>query len=254
MKIKLGHLYPDLLDLYGDRGNILVLEARTRWRGLDFEMQNVSLGEQIDFHALDILFLGGGSDREQNILVADLMGRVEELKAAIEDGLVVLSICGGYQLLGQYYQTAEGQRIPGLGILDLWTVAGANRLIGNVVVNLELEELAEVNSGSLSTLVGFENHSGRTYLGPGLEPLGKVIHGHGNNGEDQGEGMRYKNVFGTYLHGPLLPKNPHFADVLLKLAMERRGEAGNLTLLDDQLERLAHESVVERILAKQKKI
>ena len=141
-----------------------------------------------------------------------------------------------------------------MGILDLWTVAGANRLIGNVVVNLELEELAEVNSGSLSTLVGFENHSGRTYLGPGLEPLGKVIHGHGNNGEDQGEGMRYKNVFGTYLHGPLLPKNPHFADVLLKLAMERRGEAGNLTLLDDQLERLAHESVVERILAKQKKI
>ncbi len=254
MKIKLGHLYPDLLDLYGDRGNILVLAARTRWRGLDFEVQNVSLGEQIDFHALDILFLGGGSDREQNILVADLMGRVEELKAAIEDGLVVLSICGGYQLLGQYYQTAEGQRIPGLGILDLWTVAGANRLIGNVVVNLELEELAEVHADSLSTLVGFENHSGRTYLGPGLEPLGKVIHGHGNNGEDQGEGMRYKNVFGTYLHGPLLPKNPHFADVLLKLAMERRGEAGNLTHLDDHLERLAHETVVERILAKQKKI
>ncbi|WP_019849794.1 type 1 glutamine amidotransferase [Desulfitobacterium sp. PCE1] len=254
MKIKLCHLYPDLLDLYGDRGNILTLEARARWRGLDFEVQNVSLGERIDFHSLDILFLGGGSDREQSILVADLMGRVEELKAAIEDGLVVLSICGGYQLLGQYYQTTEGRRIPGLGILDLWTVAGANRLTGNVVVNLEIEELTEASSNTLSTLVGFENHSGRTYFSSELKSLGKVIHGHGNNGEDQGEGMRYKNVFGTYLHGPLLPKNPHFADMLLRLAMERGGGAKNLVPLDDRLEILAHETVVDRILSKQKKV
>lgn len=254
MKIKLCHLYPDLLDLYGDRGNILALAARARWRGLDLEVQKASLGEKIDFQSLDILFIGGGSDREQSILVQDLMERVDELKAAIEDGLVVLTICGGYQLLGQYYQTAEDTRIPGLGILDLWTVAGANRLIGNVVVNLEIQELLDGNSNKLSTLVGFENHSGRTYLGSELKSLGKVIHGHGNNGEDLGEGMRYKNVFGTYLHGPLLPKNPHFADLLLKLALERRGWTKNLDPLDDQFEVLAHKTVVDKILTKQKKV
>lgn len=254
MKIKLCHLYPDLLDLYGDRGNILALAARAHWRGLDLEVQKVSLGEKIDFHSLDILFIGGGSDREQSILVQDLMGRVEDLKTAIEDGLVVLTICGGYQLLGQYYQTAEGTRIPGLGILDLWTVAGTNRLIGNVVVNLEVEELIDENSSKLSTLVGFENHSGRTYLGSDLMALGKVIQGHGNNGDDQGEGMRYKNVFGTYLHGPLLPKNPHFADLLLKLALRRRGWTETLAPLDDHLEVLAHETVVDKILLKQKRV
>lgn len=251
MRLKLCHLYPDLLDLYGDRGNITTLAARAGWRGLELEVQNVSLGERIDFQSLDILFLGGGSDREQNILVDDLTDRVDELKSAIEEGLVVLTICGGYQLLGQYYQTVEGIKIPGLGILDLWTIAGKDRLIGNVVVDLKIEEFAAVGLNSkLSTLVGFENHSGRTYLGPQLKPLGKVVHGHGNNGEDRGEGMRYKNVFGTYLHGPLLPKNPHIADLLLSLALTRRGWTEALPPLDDRLEELAHETVVERILAK----
>ncbi|AGA68583.1 putative glutamine amidotransferase [Desulfitobacterium dichloroeliminans LMG P-21439] len=251
MKIKLCHLYPDLLDLYGDRGNIMALSARAHWRGLDLEVQRVSLGEKIDFQSLDILFIGGGSDREQNILVQDLMERVDDFKAAVEDGLVVLTICGGYQLLGKYYQTAEGNKIPGLGVLDLWTVAGTNRLIGNIVVDLDIEDLtAESERARLSTMVGFENHSGRTYLGTHLKPLGKVIHGHGNNGEDSGEGMRYKNVFGTYLHGPLLPKNPHLADLLLRLAMERRGLTEPLSLLDDELEELAHQTVVQRILSK----
>ncbi|MGI1658746.1 MAG: type 1 glutamine amidotransferase [Desulfitobacterium sp.] len=251
MKIKLCHLYPDLLDLYGDRGNIMTLSARAHWRGLDLEVQRVSLGEKIDFQSLDILFIGGGSDREQNILVQDLMDRVDDFKAAIEDGLVVLTICGGYQLLGKYYQTAEGKNIPGLGILDLWTAAGTNRLIGNVVVDLDIEDLTSGSERArLSTLVGFENHSGRTYLGNNLKPLGKVIHGHGNNGEDYGEGVRYKNVFGTYLHGPLLPKNPHLADLLLRLAMERRGVSEPLTLLDDELEELAHQTVLQRIIGK----
>jgi len=253
MKLKLCHLYPDLLDLYGDRGNIMVLEARARWRGLDFEVEKVSLGEKIDFASLDILFLGGGSDREQNILVQDLMARVQELKAAIEDGLVVLSICGGYQLLGQYYQTIDGNKIPGLGLVDLWTIGGENRLIGNIVVQAELEELAKTEQ-KLTTIVGFENHSGRTYLGSGVKPLGKVIHGHGNNSEDQTEGMRYKNVFGTYLHGPILPKNPHLADLLLSLALARQGAKADLIPLDDELEILAHESVRERILNKQTKV
>lgn len=246
MKIRICHLYPDLLDLYGDRGNIMVLSARTQWRGIESEVQKVSLGEPLDFRRLDILFIGGGSDREQNILVQDLMKRENELKAAIEDGLVVLSICGGYQLLGQYYQTADGTRIPGLGILDLWTVAGPKRLIGNVVVDCAGRQFP---SHKFSTLVGFENHSGKTFLGSELQSLGRVLHGNGNNGEDGGEGVRYKNVFGTYLHGPLLPKNPHLADLLLELALMRRGILEPLASLDDQLEEKAHQTVVERILA-----
>lgn len=246
MKIKICHLYPDLLDLYGDRGNIMTLTARSQWRGFETEVQRISLGEPLDFRTLDILFIGGGSDREQNILVQDLMQREKELRAAIEDGLVVLTICGGYQLLGQYYQTVDGTRIPGLGILDLWTVAGPKRLIGNVVVDCAGTQFP---SEGLSTLVGFENHSGKTFLGSGLLTLGKALHGNGNNGEDRGEGVRYKNVFGTYLHGPLLPKNPHFADLLLELALLRRGISEPLERLDDQLEVLAHQTVVERVLA-----
>lgn len=244
--MKICHLYPDLLDLYGDRGNIMALSVRSQWRGIESEVQKVSLGEPLDFQTLDILFIGGGSDREQSILVEDLMKREQELRAAIKDGLVVLAICGGYQLLGQYYQITDGTRIPGLGILDLWTIAGPKRLIGNVVVDCAGRQFP---LSTLSTLVGFENHSGKTFLGPGLQPLGKVLHGNGNNGENGGEGVRYKNVFGTYLHGPLLPKNPHFADLLLELALARRGISEPLSLLDDQLEEMAHQTVVERILA-----
>lgn len=246
MKIRICHLYPDLLDLYGDRGNIRVLQARSNWRGIEAEVEQVSLGDPLDFNSFDILFIGGGSDREQNILVEDLMKRKNEFQAAIEDGLVVLTICGGFQLLGEYYQTAEGEKIPGLGILDLWTIAGVKRLIGNIVVDVKDGELS---SGVIKTLVGFENHSGKTYLGSNLQPLGKVLQGNGNNGEDRGEGVRYKNVFGTYLHGPLLPKNPHLADLLLTLALKRRGYSEALSKLDDTLEENAHRAVVDRILS-----
>jgi hypothetical protein len=237
MNLNICHLYPDLLDLYGDRGNILALAARCCWRGIETAVQRASLGDKLNFQNMDILFIGGGSDREQNLLVEDLMQRKTDLQAAIEDGLVVLTICGGYQLLGQYYQTGEGKKIPGLGILDLWTIAGSKRMIGNVVVET-----------SLSTLVGFENHSGKTYLGSGLEPLGKVLVGYGNNGEDKTEGVRYKNIFGTYLHGPLLPKNPDFADLLLQLALKRRGYTKQIELLDDRIERLAHQAMLKRLL------
>lgn len=257
MKLIIGHLYPDLLDLYGDRGNILTLAARCRWRGIDVEIQKVSLGDPLDFDNVDILFLGGGSDREQGLLVEDLKKREEELRDAVENGLVLLTICGGYQLLGQYYLTGEGKKIPGLGILDLYTVAGEKRFIGNVVAEMDhkIQEAVVNNYGAhgdkafsleVTTLVGFENHSGKTYLGTGVRPLGKVIRGYGNNGEDGLEGVRYKNVFGTYLHGPFLPKNPYIADLLIGLALKRRGKSADLVWLDDNLEIMAHKAVAKR--------
>lgn len=256
MKLLIYHLYPDLLDLYGDRGNIITLAARCRWRGIEAEVRTVSLGEELDFSQPDILFLGGGSDREQDILVGDLSSRSGQLKESIENGLVLLTICGGYQLLGQYFQTVDGKRIPGLGILDLYTVAGKRRLIGNIIAEMEPELTDEVRTvyntdygqgqpDIIETLVGFENHSGKTYLGKGLKPLAKVIRGYGNNGEDSWEGMRYKNVIGTYFHGPLLPKNPHLADLLLGLALRRKG-VSKLSFLKDGIETAAHKAVIER--------
>lgn len=246
MNLTICHLYPDLLDLYGDRGNILTLAARCRWRGIEPVIQKASLGDDLDFRGMDILFLGGGSDREQGLLVQDLMRREKELRSAIENGLVVLSICGGYQMLGKYYQMASGEKIQGLGIIDIWTIAGAKRLIGNVVV--ELDELVQSVDSKFKTLVGFENHSGKTYLGEGVTPLGKVLVGHGNNGDDREEGVRYRNVFGTYLHGPLLPKNPHLADLLLELALQRRGSDIRLKEIDDHLEELAHKAMLKKLM------
>ena len=258
MKLNICHLYPDLLDLYGDRGNILTLAARCRWRGIDTVIQRASLGDKLDFPQMDILFIGGGSDREQSLLVQDLMLRKDDLQAAIGDGLVVLTICGGYQLLGLYYQTAEGKKIPGLGILDLWTIAGSQRMIGNVVVELNdrLTPGPGTSAGSgnqgipSATLVGFENHSGKTYLGSNLLPLGKVLAGYGNNGEDGTEGVCLGNVFGTYLHGPLLPKNPAFADLLLRKALARRGFTAEMEPLDDRIEILAHQAMLRKLLKK----
>ncbi|MDP4126858.1 MAG: glutamine amidotransferase [Bacillota bacterium] len=257
MKLNICHLYPDLLDLYGDRGNILALAARCRWRGIEPVIQQASLGEELNFMEMDILFIGGGSDREQGLLVQDLMRREDQLRGAIENGLVVLSICGGYQMLGNYYQMANGEKIQGLGILDIKTIAGEKRLIGNVVVELDQYGLnydpddvrtMKASAHKLRTLVGFENHSGKTYLGEGVRPLGKVLFGHGNNGEDKDEGVRYRNVFGTYLHGPLLPKNPHLADLLLELAIQKRGWKTDLNELDDHLEVLAHEAMLHKLL------
>jgi CobQ-like glutamine amidotransferase family enzyme len=256
MSLVIYHLYPDLLDLYGDRGNILALAARCRWREIDVQVRQVTLGDPLDLSRADILFLGGGSDREQSLLVEDLSRRAETLKDSVEDGLVILTICGGYQLLGEYYQTGEGRKIPGLGLLDLYTVAGNKRLIGNVIAETDEALQAEITrNGSenkekeLNTLVGFENHSGKTYLGSGLKPLAKVVRGYGNNGEDHLEGVRYRNVFGTYLHGPLLPKNPHLADLLIGLALERKGLEVPLPALNDTLERQAHQAVISRFKA-----
>jgi hypothetical protein len=233
------HLYPDLLNLYGDRGNVIAFVKRCRWRGIPVRVEEVNLGETVDFSRIDFLFLGGGSDREQELITADLAKRASDLAAAIEDGLVVLAICGGYQLLGHYYRTLDGTEIPGLGILDFYTQAGTKRLIGNIAIEIELE-------GERIQACGFENHSGQTYLGR-IEPLGQVLKGYGNNGRDGFEGARYKNAFCSYLHGPFLPKNPPFTDHLLSLALRRRGKDRFLKALDDTFENRARQVMLHRL-------
>ncbi|WP_211230009.1 type 1 glutamine amidotransferase [Desulfovirgula thermocuniculi] len=240
MLLKVCHLYPDLLNLYGDRGNVMAFVRRCRWRGIGVEVVAVDLGDEVDFREMDFLFLGGGSDREQGLMARDLVRRRECLREAIEDGLVVLAICGGYQLLGRYYRSADGRTIPGLDLLDFYTEAGASRLIGNVAVEVVIE-------GERVKVTGFENHAGRTYLGR-IAPFGRVLAGHGNNGRDGTEGARYKNVFCSYLHGPLLPKNPRLTDHLISLALRRRGLPAELTPLDDGLEAAASEVMLRRLL------
>lgn len=238
--LTVGHLYPDLLNLYGDRGNIIAFTRRCRWRGLQVQVREIGLGEAVDFRELDFLFLGGGSDREQDLIAADLKDRRADLRAAIEDGLVILAICGGYQLLGSHYRTLDGREIPGLGLLDFYTEAGSDRLIGNIAVEILLD-------GRPVRATGFENHAGRTFLGPGVAPFGRVLAGHGNNGRDGTEGARYRNVFCSYLHGPLLPKNPLLTDHLIGRALARRGREAALAPLDDVLEERANAAMLARL-------
>ncbi|WP_333871496.1 glutamine amidotransferase [Desulforamulus putei] len=238
--LKVCHLYPDLLNLYGDRGNVIAFVQRCRWRGIPVEVLEVNVGQPVNFADIDFLFLGGGSDREQNLMADDLLKRKDSLKEAIENGLVALAICGGYQMLGRYYLTHEGQRIPGLGILDLYTRAGHKRLIGNIVIEMTID-------GEPVKVVGFENHSGQTFIG-NLNPLGRVLAGFGNNGQDSLEGVRYKNVFCSYLHGPLLPKNYRLTDLLISLALQRRGLHAELKPLNNDLEEAAVKAMVDRLL------
>lgn len=239
--IEICHLYPELMNLYGDRGNVIALWRRCLWRGIGAKVTGVSLDYSGDLCQFDILFMGGGQDREQRAICYDF-GHVKAsgIKKAVEDGVPFLAICGGYQLLGHYYQTSSGERLAGIGVLDLYTVAGSKRLIGNAVAESDLA------SGAPTRLVGFENHSGKTYLGPGVRPLAKVVKGYGNNGEDGTEGAVYKNVVGTYLHGALLPKNPWLADWLIARALERKYGEADLTPLDDALELKAQESAARR--------
>lgn len=237
--IRLGHFYPELLNLYGDRGNIITLVKRCQWRNIEIEVEEISLGVRVDLSRFDILFLGGGSDREQILITNDLRARLGDLRAAIDQGVIVLAICGGYQLLGKYYRTLDGREIPGLAIIDFHTLAGKERLVGDAVVKVEIDEKTLL-------VVGFENHSGRTFIG-NHPPLGHVKRGHGNNGLDRGEGIRYKNVFGSYLHGPLLPKNPDLADHLLSLALKRRGLLTRLSALEDKFEWQARKTMLKRM-------
>jgi len=240
LNFTVGWLYPDLMNIYGDRGNIVTLCQRARWRGLDARVLEVGKGAAPGVEDVDVFFFGGGQDREQSLIYDDLLEtKAVALARAIDDGAVVLAVCGGYQLFGHYYQTAAGERLPGIGLLDLHTEAGTRRCIGDVVV--EADSALGLRE---RTLVGFENHSGRTFLGEGLRPLGRVLKGSGNNGEDGTEGVAQGNLFGTYLHGSLLPKNPHLADLILERALRR-----HLDPLDDGLELAAHRRIVERELA-----
>jgi lipid II isoglutaminyl synthase (glutamine-hydrolysing) len=264
-RLRLAHLYPDQMNIYGDRGNILTLTQRCAWRGIAVDLLPIGVGAEVDWSTIDIAFFGGGQDSGQTLIAGDFVERQgPALRAAIEDGLVLLSICGGYQLLGHYFLTHTGERLPGVGALDVHTVGGDVRLIGNIVIEANLSPLSMVSSqlqiapnqgqwttdnGHGTKLVGFENHSGRTYLGSGARPLGHVLSGHGNNGEDGGEGAVYRNAFGCYMHGSLLPKNPHFADHLIGLALRRRyGPGAALAPLDDRLELAAQRTMIERLI------
>lgn len=238
VKLRIAHLYPDLLNIYADRGNIIALRRRCRWRGIDVVVDGFTLGEEPAWSDYDFFYLSGGQDREQNLVCGDLQQKGAGLKEAVESGAVLLSICGGYQLLGEYYRAADGGTMAGVGLFRARTVAGRDRCIGNVVIETTV-------TGSPLRLAGFENHAGRTWLDEGQEPLGRVITGHGNNDQDGGEGIIYRNAIGTYLHGPLLPKNTAFTDHLLRLALEHRyGEGVALAPLDDSLEEAARRAAL----------
>jgi lipid II isoglutaminyl synthase (glutamine-hydrolysing) len=243
MELRLLALYPEQMNIYADRGNIIFLQRRCEWRGIDFSYAAAGPGEGLDPAAHDLLYLGGGQDRDQRAVAADMVAsKRDALGAAVSDGAVLLAVCGGYQLLGHSYEL-ERERLPGLGLADLETVREpGERLIGNVAIE------ADLGSGP-QTIAGFENHGGRTYLGDGATALGRVLKGHGNNGRDGLEGVRRGNLIGTYLHGPLLPKNAWLADSLIALALERRyGDAPELEPLDDRLELAAQQCAREAAL------
>ncbi len=246
MKLKICHLYPDVLNLYGDGGNIICIQQRLKWRGIESEVQRSRIGDTLSLSDCDFLFIGGGQDFEQEVLLPDLQsGKDTEILAAIHDGITILAICGGYQMLGQYYETYDGVRCDFIGALNLYTVGSKQRMIGNTVYR------CTENCGG-GTLVGFENHSGKTWLGTDLEPLAHVQVGYGNNGEDSTEGARYLNVFGSYSHGPLLPKNPDFCDMLISTAMNRRYGITFLDPLPDAAEQNAHDAMLHRLTTNRK--
>jgi hypothetical protein len=246
LKLTIHHLYADMMNLYGDRGNVISIKKRCEWRGIPVEVVDVGLGEGMSPTGCDLFLFGGGQDREQTLLVEDLSGKKgADLRAIVEDGGVVLGVCGGYQLMGHSYETPEGKKLPGVGIFDLHTEPrkpDEERLIGNVLARVRGPE-----DSSWREIVGFENHGGRTYLGKRVEALGEVVVGHGNNGEDGTEGARRKNAYGTYLHGSLLPKNPWLTDQLILNALRRVDENIELEPLDDVAEHRAFESISDRI-------
>jgi CobQ-like glutamine amidotransferase family enzyme len=233
--LRFAHLYPDVMNIYGDRGNVIALRYRCQARGIELLVSEVSIGDPFDPAEFDLIMIGGGQDREQRRIAEDLLAKGPALKQAIDDGLPALAICGGFQLFGHRYVDHEGGIIPGIGVFDVETRhpgPRADRCIGDVVLATDAGEV-----------VGFENHGGRTYLGPAAKPFGLVVRGFGNNAEDGGEGARYKNAVGTYLHGSLLPKNPALADELILAALRRRyGPGVELPPLDDASETLAHDA------------
>jgi CobQ-like glutamine amidotransferase family enzyme len=247
MRIRVGHLYPEYLNIYADRGNIAVLSRRAAWRGHELDVSAIGLRDPVVPGAHDLYYIGGGQDREQLLVAPDLAVKAEPLRAAVfGGGAAMLAVCGGYQLLGRGYRGFHGEDMPGAGLLPLETVAGDRRMIGDVLIECELEP------GRRTTIAGFENHAGRTRLDPGAEPLGRVLAGFGNDGESGFEGCRVGRALGTYLHGPLLPRNPWLADWLLAQALAHAsgGEPPELAPLDDELEALASAVSAERAYAR----
>jgi lipid II isoglutaminyl synthase (glutamine-hydrolysing) len=235
--IRVGHLYPDYLNIYADRGNIAVFARRAAWRGHELDVQGIGMDDSIVPGAHDLYYVGGGQDREQFLVAENLAAKAEPLIEAVHAGAALLAVCGGYQLLGRGYRGFHGEDMPGVGLLPLETVAGDTRMIGDVLLETDLGPIA-----------GFENHAGRTKLDPGATPLGRVVAGFGNDGESGFEGCRLQRAIGTYLHGPLLPRNPHLADWLLAQALAHRtgGEPPELAPLPDELEAQARRVSAER--------
>jgi hypothetical protein len=245
-RIVVGHLFPDYLNIYADRGNMAVLARRAAWRGHELEVQALGVDDEVRPGAHDLYYIGGGQDREQELIAPALALKGEALLEAAAGGAAVLAVCGGYQLLGRFYRDQSGDELPGVGLFPLHTVAGERRMIGDVLLECELEP------DEVQTLAGFENHAGRTYLEEGAEPLGRVVAGFGNDGESGYEGCRAGRAIGTYLHGPLLPRNPWLADWLLAQAAAHRsgGEPPVFEPLDDELEAVAHDVSAARARAR----
>jgi CobQ-like glutamine amidotransferase family enzyme len=247
MTVRICHLYPRLLSVAGDRGNLIALMRRCAWRGIRTSVTEADVGMVPAFTTFDLILFHGGQDCEMRVAARDLQAKASSFREAIEDGAVVLAVCAGYQLLGRHYAPADGPPIPGMGVLDVVTEGGSTRFMRHIAVACDLGTEGTGARGGQCCLVGFENHSGRTYLGPGAAPLGRVIAGSGNNGEDGTEGARYREVYATYLHGPVLPKNPWLTDHLISRALWHRyrdtgaaGPQGLLAPLGDQTEAEAH--------------
>lgn len=242
MELNICHLYPDILNLYGDRGNIITMKRRLEDRGIKVNIDECSIGQPLNADKYDIFFIGGGQDFEQEVLLRDLSsGKAQDIRTAVEEEKTFLAICGGYQMLGEYYKTWDGVQLDFIGAIGVHTIGAKERMIGNYMFRTTPE------SGD-TVVVGFENHSGKTYLGEGVAPLGTMLSGNGNNGEDKTEGVRYKNVFGTYSHGSLLPKNPVLCDFILQTALNHRYDGAEpLAPLDDTLELNAHRYMQERL-------
>lgn len=245
MKLTIGYLYGDLMNIYGDTGNIIALKKRAQWRGIEVEVKQISVGDKLKPGDVDIYFFGGGQDQAQEIVASNLesSGKGKIIRKETKRGVPLLAICGGYQLLGEYYKPHKGPKLTGVGLFPAYTVASNERMIGNIVISSTIPQTLNPKS----YLVGFENHSGKTYLRKNAKPLGKVVSGFGNNGEDKTEGCIHKNAIGCYMHGSLLPKNPELADWLLKKALETKyGKEVELESLDDTLESQAHIAAIQR--------
>ena len=242
MELNICHLYPDILNLYGDRGNIITMKRRLEGRGIKVNIDECSIGQPLNADKYDIFFIGGGQDFEQEVLLRDLSsGKAQDIRTAVEEEKTFLAICGGYQMLGEYYKTWDGVQLDFIGAIGVHTIGAKERMIGNYMFRTTPE------SGD-TVVVGFENHSGKTYLSEQVAPLGMMLSGNGNNGEDKTEGARYKNVFGTYSHGSLLPKNPVLCDFILQTALNHRYDGAEpLAPLDVTLELNAHRYMQERL-------